>query len=208
LKQPPVVATSASDRDLVFRAEAFTSRMPANQASALDVRDKTALADLRRARSRDLALWRGFLGLVGVLFLLVLGEFGLVAAKGWQSRQMATLNQQRPVVERVMMAQNVTTRINDLSTKRLLPFEMILQVMEPKPASVQFLRAQTVGLYGLNVEAQSTSPAGPSAYQSGLSALPSVEKVEVRDQRARDNLMTFTLAVTFRPETVKAGTAP
>ena len=57
--------------------------------------------------------------------------------------------------------------------------------------------------HGLNVEAQSTSPAAPSAYQAALSALPSVEKVEVRDQRARDNVMTFTMAVTFRPETIR-----
>ena len=208
LKQAPVVAPSASDRDLAFRAEAFNSRIPAAQAGALDVRDKTALADLRRARSRDLALWRGFLGLIGVLFLLVLGEVGLIVSGVWQKGRLAQLNQQRPVGERVMMAQNVTTRINDLSTKRLLPFEMILQVMGPKPASVRFVRAQTVGLYGLNVEAESTSPAAPSAYQSALSGLPSIEKVEVREQRARDNLMTFTLAVTFRPETVKAGSAP
>ena len=83
---------------------------------------------------------------------------------------------------------------------------MILQVMGPKPDSVTFLRASTVGLYGLNVEAESTSPAAPSAYQAALSALPAVEKVEVRDQRARDNILTFTLAVTFRPEIIKPGT--
>ena len=131
------------------------------------------------------------------------GRNFLTALHGWLESLDAKAFQQEQA-----MAQSVTTRINDLSTKRLLPFEMILQVMGPKPASVRFLRAQTVGLYGLSVEAESTSPAGPSAYQSGLSALPAIEKVEVREQRARDNLMTFTLAVTFRPETVKAGSAP
>ena len=72
---------------------------------------------------------------------------------------------------------------------------------------VQFLRVATVGLHGLSVEAQSSSPAAPSAYQTALTALPSVEKVEVRDQRAKDNVMAFTLMVTFRPETIKPITA-
>jgi len=30
-----------------------------------------------------------------------------------------------------------------------------------------------------------------------------LEKVEIRDQRTRDNIMNFTLAVTFRPEALK-----
>ena len=207
LTAPPVATKSPNDRDFVFQAEGLMSRLPPLQAGALDVRDKTALLALRRARVRDLALWRGFLGLVLSLCLLGLAEIGLVVAGVWHKSRLVQVEAQRPVVEKVMMAQSVTTRINDLSTKRLLPFEMIQQVMGPRPETVQFLRASTVGLYGLNVEAQSTSPAAPSAYQAALSALPSVEKVEVRDQRARDNLMTFTLAVTFRPETMKPGVA-
>jgi hypothetical protein len=208
LSIPPVSAPSASERDLVFSAGGFTSRIPAAQSGALDVRDKDALATLRRARTRDLALWRGFLALLAILLVLGLAELGLIGAAAWQKTRMAQVEAQRPLVERIMTAQSVTTRINDLSTKRLLPFEMIGHVMGPKPASVQFLRASTVGLYGLNVEAQSTSPGDPSAYQSALSALPMVQKVEVRDQRARDNLMTFTLAVTFRPETIKPEGTP
>ena len=206
LTAPPVVTKSANDRDFVFRAEGITSRLPVAHAGALDVRDKAALLGLRRARARDLALWRGFVGLVATLALLGLAEVGLVFAGVWHKSRLTQVEGQRPVVEKIMMAQSVTTRINDLSTKRLLPFEMIQMAMGPRPETVQFLRASTVGLYGLNVEAQSTSPAAPSAYQAALSALPVVEKVEVRDQRARDNLMTFTLAVTFRPETIKSGT--
>jgi hypothetical protein len=53
------------------------------------------------------------------------------------------------------------------------------------------------------VAAQSASPAAPSAYKTALSALPSIEKVDVLIQPSRDNLTMFTVAVTFRPETIQ-----
>jgi hypothetical protein len=206
LHAPPAPATANSEGGYVFNSGTMTSLIPVAQVGALDVRDKAELLALRRSRARDLALWRGFLSIVGLLFLLALAELALIGQGMWQKTRLIQINAQRPVVEKVMMAQNVTTRINELSTKRLLPFEMIELVDgEPRPKTVQFLRASTVGLYGLNVEAQSTSPEAPSAYQAAVAALPAVEKVEIRDQRARDNLMTFTLAVTFRPENIKPG---
>jgi hypothetical protein len=206
LHAPPTPATANSETGYVFNSGTVTSVIPVAQVGALDVRDKAELLALRRSRARDLALWRGFLSIVGLLFLLALAELALIGQGMWQKTRLVQINAQRPVVEKVIMAQNVTTRINELSTKRLLPFEMIELVSgEPRPGTVQFMRASTVGLYGLNVEAQSTSPEAPSAYQSAVAALPAVEKVEIRDQRARDNLMTFTLAVTFRPENIKPG---
>jgi hypothetical protein len=209
LNGPPMLSESANDRDLVFRADAFTSRIPTSHAGALDVRDKDALAALRSSRRRDILLWRGFLGLAAVLLFLGVAEFGLIGAGVWQKSQVAKMNAQQPLVERIKVAQSVTTRINDLSTKRLLPFEMITAVTEALPrtptgdATVQFLRVSTEGLRGLNVAAQSASPAAPSAYKAALSALPSVEKADVLTQPSRDNLTMFTVSVTFRPETIK-----
>jgi hypothetical protein len=208
LHAAPTIEKSATDVGFDFRSGSYTSRLPAALAGGVDVRDKEALTTLRRARGRDNTLWRVFMATVGLLVLLGLAELGLMGASVWQKTRLAQINAQRPVVEKVMMAQGVTSRINDLSTKRLLPFEMIQIAMGPRPETVQFLRASTVGLYGLNVEAQSTTPAAPSAYQAGLAALPAVEKVEVRDQRARDNLMTFTLAVSYKPESIKPGATP
>ena len=109
---PPVAIAAPNDRELAFQAEAFTSRLPLTVSSALDVRDKEALAGLRRARNRDLALWRGFLAIVALLFLLGVGEFLLLAAAGWSRTRLTQIAAQRPVVERIMLAQSVTTRIN------------------------------------------------------------------------------------------------
>jgi hypothetical protein len=203
LTVPPEIETSHNERELSFHADGFPSHLSAAEAGSLDVRDKTALAALRRARARDLALWRGFLGLIALLILLGLGELALVGIGLRSAAQLTQVNAQRPVVDKIETAQNLTTRINELSTKRLLPFEMMAIVSDKKPEVVMFLRTSTSGLDNLTVEAQSTSPGAVSAYQAALSANPALEKVEIRDQRTRDNIMNFTLAVTFRPEALK-----
>jgi hypothetical protein len=107
------------------------------------------------------------------------------------------------VVEKIKTEQSLTTRINELSTKRLLPFEMISLVSAAKPVEVRFLRTATDGLYTLIVDAESTSPAAVSSYQAALTGQTAYERVEVRDQRTRDNVMTFTVAVTFKPAALK-----
>ncbi len=203
----PTVDAARSDGEIGFRSDAFESRLPLAETTAMDVRDKEALAALRRSRARDLALWRAFLGLVGVLVLLGLGELALIGSDFWLKTQQTRANLQRPTVEKIMTAQSLTTRINELSTKRLLPFEMISTVVAKKPGDVTFQRTATSGLYGLNVEAYTASPGSVSAFQSALSQDPAVERVEVRDQRTRDNVMTFTLAVTFRADAIKPAAA-
>lgn len=204
---PPVVEASNTDRVIAFRADGIEARLPREQAGALDVRDKGELAALRRARSRDLALWRTFLALAGLLLLLGLGELALIGAGFWQKTRIAQADAQRPVVEKIAAAQSLTTRINELSTKRLLPFEMLAIATAARPSDgVQFLRTSTTGLYGLNVEAQTTTPALVSAYQAALNSNEAVQRVEVRDQRTRDNVMTFTFVITFKPEMLKPAT--
>lgn len=203
----PVIDTGGNEREFAFRAGDFTSRLPAGEAGSLDVRDKEALATLRSARRRDLLLWRGFVGLIALLGLLALGEAALVGGRVWLKSREAQANKQRPVVERIMTAQSLTTRINELSTKRLLPFEMIGIVSEKRPESITFLRTLTAGLYGLTVEAYTTTPAAVSPYQTALKALPAIANAEVRDQRTRDNQMTFTLVITFKPDALKPAPA-
>lgn len=206
LQAGPGVERSSRDREFAFQAEAFGSRLAAERAAAMDVRDKDALAALRNARRRDLMLWRGFLACVGLLVLLGLGELALVGTGVWQQTRRAQADAQRPVVDAIMAAQNLTTRINDLSTKRLLPLEMVSFVVAKKPADVALVRTSTVGLYGMNIDATTASPASVSAFQTALSSSPELETVEVPDQRSRDNVMTFTIRVVFRPGALEPAT--
>jgi hypothetical protein len=209
LGAPPVVeAASGSEDEFVFRADARVSRLSPALAAAMDVRDKTELAALRRARARDVMLWRGFLGCAAAIGLILLSWAAMYGAGFWQKIRETKVAAQQPVVDQIMTQQALATHINELSSKRLLPMEMISLVSGTiKPVSIQFLRATTDGLYTLKVDAQTTSPGEVSTFRSALSDLPACEKVEVRDQRTRDNLMSFTLVITFHPEALKPAAA-
>ncbi len=204
LAAAPVVEASARGGDeYVFRSDNQLSRVADVRASAMDVRDKAELAALRRAQGRDVMLWRVFAGSLAAIGLMLLGLVALVGVGLWDKTRQAKVAVQQPVVDQIMTAQSLATRTNELSTKRLLPLEMISIVGMKKPAVIQFLRATTSGLYTLTIDAQTASPNEVAAFRTSLSELPACEKVEVRDQRTRDNLMTFTLVVTFRPEALK-----
>lgn len=193
--------------EFVFRSGEQVSRLGVTQAAAMDVRDKGELAALRRAQARDVTLWRVFIGSLAAILLMLLGWLALAGAGIWQRTREAKVTAQQPVVDQIMTAQNLASRIDELSTKRLLPLEMISIASEKKPPAIQFLRATTNGLYTLTVDAQTTSPADVAIFRSALGDQPACQTVEVRDQRTRDNLMTFTLVITFRPEALKPATS-
>lgn len=207
LRAAPVAEASRTDREFVFRAEGFTSRLTALQAAPLDVRDKESLAALRRARARDVILWRVFLGCVAALVLLALGEGALVGLGMAQKAETTLVHAQQASVESIMTAQTLTTRINELRTRRLLPMEMIAYVSAKRPGDVYFSRSTTNGLYGLVVEAYTNSPASVSTFQKALQGLPELESVQVRDQRTRNNVMQFTLEANFKPGAIKPATS-
>ncbi len=210
LDAPPVPEAAAGGEDeFVFRSGTHTARLTAPQAASLDVRDKAELAALRRARARDVLLWRVCLGGLAATVLAGAVWAGIAAGGLWERARELKVAAQQPVIDRIMTAQSLATRINELSSKRLLPLEMISVVSGPlRPAAIQFLRTSTVGLYTLEVQAQTTAPAEVSTFRSALAEQPACEKVEVRDQRTRDNLMSFTLVVTFRPGALKPAATP
>ncbi len=207
LATPPVVDDAAGRGDeFAFHSDAHRSRLPASRAKTMDVRDKADLAALRRTQARDLLLWRIFVGSLAAIGLMLLGLVVLAGEGLWERARETKVAAQQPVVDQIMTAQSLATRTDELSTKRLLPLEMISIVSERKPPVIQFLRATTSGLYTLTVDAQTTSPSDVAAFRSALAEHPACAKVEVRDQRTRDNLMTFTLVITFKPEALKPAT--
>jgi hypothetical protein len=160
-------------------------------------------------------LWRGFLAALAALVLLGLGEVSLVGLKAWQSGRLARLEAQQPAVDRIMSQQALATRIEELSTKRLRPFEMISLVTvagnpgTQKPVSVQFIRTATNGLYTLEVEAQTKVGGDLALYQAALRENPAIASVEVAKHDLRDATTTFVLVITFKPEALVAlGRAP
>jgi hypothetical protein len=199
----PEARPTRRNREILFCSGSFESRLPAAQAAALDVRDKADLGALRRARARDTLLWRVAAGSVLLFGLLALLEIGLFAGGFYQKALKLKLNAQAPEVARITTAQNLAHRIDELSTQRLLPLEMVSIVSARKPESVQFLRAIANDRNSLTVEAETNNPGEISGYKTSLETAPECARVEIHDQRTRNNIASFTLVVTFKPGTLK-----
>lgn len=205
---PPAAEPATSDEEIVFKAGAVISRLPKSVSAAVDVRDKAQLAVLRRAQWRDRFLWRVAVGSAAALILLAVGELSLIGANQlWQKSRLAKLNRQMPTVERIMTSDTQTKRVEELVTKRLLPFEMLTEIVgvnrDRMPGDVIFTRVQTDGIYTLHVNATTTNIGQISVYQSALEKLPSVQKVDVVNEGARGATATFRLTVAFKPEAIK-----
>jgi Tfp pilus assembly protein PilN len=138
-------------------------------------------------------------GSLAALLALVfeLGSLGLVLAnRATQSRIAA----QAPFVEKLETAHGLATRVDELTHKRLRFFEMLAAVNEPRPRSITFTRTGTSGRNGLEIEAQTGSADDVGTYETALRNLAVLEKVEIRDLRARDGVTTFGLTVAFKAD--------
>lgn len=204
----PVFDADSPQGEFVFRAGSLESHFDAADVAPLDVRDKEELAARRRAHARDVILWRSFLGCAAAIGVAILLEFALVGTSIWQKQRFALEATQKPVVEAVMTSQTLATRIDELSTKRLRPLEMLALVNTARPRTIQFMRTVTNGLHTLEVEAQTSSSGDIDVLRSALNKLPGCEKAEVLDPRSRDGVSTFKLVVTFKADAFKETAAP
>ena len=210
LAAPPVADAGASDHEVVFRAGELVSLLPAAVAATMDVRDKTELALIRGARRRDVVLWRVALGAAAALLLLGIGELALMGGRAWQQVRVRQYTAQKPLVDRISGVHELTNRIEDLATKRLLPMEMLTQVvgenLERKPEGIQFTRVsadQTRGLYTLVIEGRTNNSDQVNAYETTLKNLPSVQSAKAQFVQVAGDRATFTLTVVFKPDALK-----
>jgi hypothetical protein len=207
LPDPPTAHASDGDGEITFKVGAWTSTFSAAEASALDVRDKDELAGLRRARKRDVVLWRVGIGCLAAFLLLGVAELALVGGGLWQATRRAVLNAQAPTVEKIVNDQEVANHINNLRTKRLLTMEMLAAVASKKPEQMYLLgvSSSTDKLYTLNGQGQTSNPAEISVFQDGLQSLPSVAPggVVITPGQTRNNVSSFALHVTFKPNSLK-----
>jgi hypothetical protein len=204
----PLFDADSPQGEFVFRAGALETQFDAADVAPLDVRDKEELAARRRAHARDVILWRSFLGCAAAIGVAILLEFALVGTSIWQKQRLALEATQKPVVEAVMTSQTLATQIDELSTKRLRPLEMLALVNTVRPRTIQFMRTVTGGLHTLEVEAQTSSTGDIDVLRSALNKLPGCEKAEVLNQSSRDGISTFKLVVRFKPDAFKETAAP
>lgn len=205
--EPPSAASGDGDGEFVFLAGELTAKLSAADAAALDVRDKQELAVLRRARRRDVALWRTAVGCLVLFALLLLGEAALFGGGLWQTTRRIRLAAQAPAVERIQNAQEIATHIENLRTKRLLTMEMLMAVSSRKPQNTYFtsVSSSNTALYTLVAQGQTSNPAEISLLQDALQSMPQVAPggVSLRQTGTSNAGSNFILTVTFKPNALK-----
>jgi hypothetical protein len=211
LTVPPEITLSPDEKVFLFRAGEFTARLPVAAAAAIDVRDKTELAALRRARARDLVLWRVLAGCAIALVVLVVGELSIVGGRAfWLKTQTIRIRYQAPQVEKVTTANDLANRIEELSTKRLLPLEMVSIIAGKEKRGgiifTNFTTSTTNGLYTLHIQAQTQNSAELELYRTTIEKLPSVAQVNIPKPDSRNGMTTFTMDITFKPDAIKPAT--
>ena len=111
-------------------------------------------------------------------------------------------------------SQALATRIEDLSTKRLLPMEMISVVAAKIPGLIRFSRVVTdaKNLERVTIDARTDNSGEITLFKTALEALPEVAHAEISSQRNAPGspTTTFTLTTTFKVGAVKSAvtTAP
>jgi hypothetical protein len=212
LAAAPVAESTSSDGEMAFRSGDFVSHFSREAATALDMRDKGELLHLRRGRARAFLLWRVLVGCFIAAGLMAVGEFALLAGGFWQTTRLTLLHAQAPAVEQIITAQSLGNRINELSTKRLLPLEMLTTIVGPhdelKPASVVLTRMYTNGELGLTVEAVTSNAGDINVYRDALAALPAVAGAVAKNSRTQNNVTNFTLVITFKAGVLQPMAAP
>ncbi len=166
----------------------------------LDVRDRLFLGQRRRDRRRGEFIWRLLLA-GGAAAMLALGcEVGALSFSLLNRSLTGRLAAQAPLVEKLATAHGLSRRIDELTHRRLRFFEMLSAVNESRPRSIQFTRTGTSGRSALEIEALTNSADDIGTFESALRRLPTLDKVEIKDLRARDGVTTFALTVAFKIE--------
>lgn len=175
----------------------------------LDVRDRAFVDQRRRDRRRGEIGWKLFLAGGAVAALALLLDLGGLTFKFLDRAVHTRIAAQAPLVQKLETAHSLTSRIDELTHRRLRFFEMLAAINEPRPRSIQFTRTGTSGRNALEIEASTSSADDVTNYEAALQKLPALERVEVRDLRARDGVTTFGLIVTFKADTTAGnGGAP
>jgi hypothetical protein len=176
---------------------AATSVSPQEQ-DALDVRDRAFLDRRRRERRRGNFIWKVLLAGLQVAAVALLFDLGALTFRLLDRGQQARLGAQASFVSKLETAHGLASRIDELTHRRLRFFEMLAAVNESRPHSIQFIRTGTSGRNGLEIEAQTNSADDVGAYEIALRNLAVLDKVEIRDLRARDGVTTFGLVIAFK----------
>ena len=129
----------------------------------------------------------------------LVAESGLQVSNLFAARQRHGLEGNAAAVRQIEEADQLAARMENFARQSLRPFEMLVVLNGARPASLEFIRAATIGPRQIDLEAQTANAADPQDYEKALKGDAGVEKVELRDLRTSGGKTTFMVAVTFKP---------
>ena len=203
----PAVEIARENRELILRlgSGGIEARFDEVGLGHADIRDKELLKERRLTLRRDTLLWRGFAAVMIGLAVCVVLELVLFAGHFWLTGRQAELAAQAPLVKKIEQTQSVAKRLDEISTQRLLPFEMINVLNDKRPAGMEFNSVTTKGLWQLDIRGQANSADDTSTFEADARKIPGIEKLEVTEKNSRDRMTVFHYEITFKPGWFQAG---
>lgn len=177
-----------------------TTGVAHTEQDALDVRDRAFLDQRRGDRRRGELIWRLLLAGGAAAGLALLLDLGTLTFRLLDGGVRSRLAEQVTVVQKLETAHGLTSRIDDLTHRRLRFFEMLAAINTPRPKSITFTRTGTNGRTGLEIEATTGNADDVGLYETALREMEGLERVEIRDQRVRDGVTTFAMSLAFRAD--------
>ena len=208
----PIVTTSGefsserNDSQLILNCNSGKPfQLSNNQLDNADIRDADFLSTRRKKERVNKLLWntaRIAAGIIIVSFVFEISAFLI----NWRSNNLRLINESRqPAVQEIESAQAISARITDMNTKAPLPLEMLVVANDHRPATVDFQRVSCKNNTQLEIEARTTNASDVYTFEKSLKETAEVSFVATKDMRARDNFTTFSVTITFKPETLRKG---
>jgi len=179
--------------------------LSSNQLDSADIRDADFLSTRRKKERVNKLVWNSARIAVGIVIISFIFEISAFLIN-WRSNNLRLVNESRqPVIQEIESAQAISARITEMNTKAPLPLEMLAVVNEYRPASVDFQRVSCKNNTQIEIEARTTNASDVYAFEKSLKERSEISFVATKDMRARDNFTTFSVTVTFKPETLRKG---
>jgi hypothetical protein len=205
----PAVEITRENRELILKLATggIEARFDEAGLGHADIRDKELLKERRITLRRDTLLWRGFAAVVIGLAVCMVLELGLFGARFWLSGRKAEVDAQAPLAAKIEQTQGVAKKLEEISTQRLLPFEMINVLNNKRPSGMDFSSVTTKGLWQLDIRGQANSADDTSTFESEVRKIPAIQQLEVMEKNTRDRVTVFRYEITFKPNWSQLGGA-
>jgi len=180
-------------------------QLSSNQLDNADIRDADFLSTRRKKERVNKLLWNTARVAVGVIILSLVFEISAFLIN-WRSNNLRLINESRQsAIQEIESAQAISARITDMNTKAPLPLEMLAVANENRPVTVDFQRVNCKNNTQLEIEARTTNASDVYTFEKSLKESAEVSFVATKDMRARDSFTTFSVTITFKPETLRNG---